>query len=358
MPPPGYPLIEIGIVILVTRPGTLSCCLARLIQQTYDHTKFEIILIMSEGTKITLPETDIKITNVLENNLHLSVRRNKGVQHAHAKFIAFIDDDAIPPANWIEQAIKNISQYQCAGVCGPLWHFDETASLPYQLAGAAIDSFFLEGFEEGAAESQKVRFYNIPLCNCIIKKSVWETVGGFNEKMYHYMDDIEFFYIAWRLGFSFYVIPALGVTHRVEPFPAGFLRKKIITRFHAGINTILFHEIFREMPFIKLAFILYGVIAGVCLLHRHIDVSLYIFISLYLLISFLSASKFFKKHPRIFLLLPLAFGATHMANFLSFTGGILFALGFHKRFQPIVANKLERFKNVGINLECEINNTG
>lgn len=336
--------MRLGIIILVTRTQTLSYCLTKLIHQTYDHGQFEIILVKAENCNVELPATDIKIIQVIENDLHLCVRRNEGVRSTQAELIAFIDDDAIPPIHWVESAIENISKYRCDGVCGPLLHFTENTSLAHRLASAVTDSFFLEGFEERADKSHSVPFYNIPLCNCVIKRGIWEAVGGFNEHMYYYMDDLEFFYIASSLGFSFYVVPNLGVQHNVEPFPGPYLRKKIITRFNAGINTVLFNEIYRKIPFIKLAIIAYGLLIVVFVFSKTPQIILGGLGGVYLLLAFIYSMKFLKKHFLVFLLLPFVFIIVHLAIFPSFTIGILTALIFRKKYQSVIICKTERLR--------------
>ncbi len=339
--------MKLGIIIPVTRPQRLSHCLKQLIHQTYDHNQFEIILVMADDYIIDLPPTDVKITHLIENTLHPSMRRNRGVKHTQAELVAFLDDDIIVARNWVDQAIKSLHDHPCDGVCGPLSHFDEKASLPYQLAGAANDSFFLEGFEDTHAENvRKVNFYNMPLCNCLIKRSVWEAVGGFNETSSYYIDDIEFFYIASYLGYSFFVIPELNVHHIVEPFPVGYLKKKMITRFNTGINAVLFNEIYGKMPFIKLAIVVFGILSGIGLLFpQHLHTTLCIAGISYLSLAIGFSWKYLKKHPVVFGVLPFVFLTTHIVMFLSFIGGILFSLDKRSKYQPILISKRKRFVN-------------
>jgi len=342
--------MKLEIIIPVTRPQRLSHCLKQFIQQTYDHHQFEIILVMADDCIIDLPPTDVKITRLIENNLHPSMRRNRGVRHTQTELVAFLDDDIIVSRNWVEQAIKSLHDHPWDGVCGPLSHFDEKASLPYQLAGAANDSFFLEGFEDTHAENvKKVNFYNMPLCNCLIKRSVWEAVGGFNETSSYYIDDIEFFYIASHLGYSFFVIPEIKVHHMIEPFPVGYLKKKMITRFNTGINTILFNEIYGKMPFIKLAIAVFGILTGIGLLFpHHVYATLCIAGISYLSLAIGFSWKYLKKHPMVFGMLPLTFLTTHIIIFLSFIGGISFSLFNRNKYQPILISKWRRFMNAKI----------
>ena len=58
---------------------------------------------------------------------NIALARNKAIENADGEFIAFIDDDEFPAANWLAQLLKVCEAYNCAGVLGPVRpHFAET----------------------------------------------------------------------------------------------------------------------------------------------------------------------------------------------------------------------------------------
>lgn len=337
--------MKLGIIILVTRPKSLLLCLEGLLEQTYDHTDFEIILILSNDCIVDIPPTNIRIARIIENNLHLCVRRNAGVRHTIAEYIAFLDDDTVPPVDWAANALAAMERHQCDGVCGPITHFDTKRPLPYRLSGASTDSVFLEGFNNTSASTTKrIEFYNIPGCNCVVKKRVWEATGGFNEHMYAYMDDIEFFYSATRHGFFFLMIPELKVQHGIAPFPLAYLKKNLVTRFHTGINTIVFHELHGQIPYIRIA--LMGAAGALCLpfFSVYLPILLITAGSLYFTAAFYFALQFFRADPLTSLLLPFVFFTTHAVNFIAFIAGLLYGATTWNQYHSIITVKNARLQ--------------
>jgi GT2 family glycosyltransferase len=342
--------MKAAVIIPVTRPKCLNECLDRLFKQTSPHLEFEIILIRNPGSVCTLGETDIKITQIEEEILHPAFRRNLAVKKVDAEILAFLDDDAVPPLNWLQKAIWNIENENIDGVCGPILQSQNSSSMGNILAGAANESIFLEGFEDCNIYKKKlVEFYNIPLCNVIIKRKVWESVGGFNEKANYYIDDFEFFYIASKKGFKFYNIPDIAIRHSVEPFPLKYLKKKFKTRFYTGMNSIMFNEIYRSIPFIRLAFFIFPLFAVTVFLllskgWLYIIVPLIIYIGL----AIWHSRLIFAKSKKAFILLPTVFFFTHLVNFIAFTLGAIFFIVKRRNYSVVVKHKKERLTNAGI----------
>jgi GT2 family glycosyltransferase len=333
--------MQVSVIIPVTRQDDLCTCLRSLGGQDFPHGGFEIILVGKEDFWPKIPEMDIKITKLVENNLHTAVRRNRGVETARAPFLAFVDDDTVLPKTWIGDAIKAIRKNGMDGVCGQIKHFYHEAPFSKKLSGAAIDSFFSEGFSDShLLKLGRAEFYNMPLCNCMITRKVWRAVGGFNEKAFYYMDDLEFFYIASQLGFKFYHVPELSVRHGVSPFPLKFLKKKFLTRFHVGINTWIFPEAYQRMPFIWVA--LAGAPLFAILFFLKPAFLFYTAIA-YLIAAVFFASPYFKKDKAVAVFLPGVFLLTHATNFMAFTLGLLAYAVSPRSYEEVKRTKEKRF---------------
>ena len=72
-------------------------------------------------------------------------------------------------------------------------------------------------------------------CNCGFRRSVWETLGGFNEALFVANDDSEFFWRAARAGFRFAPVPTAIVHQRLRSEPWRILQRE----FHAGIGDVV-----------------------------------------------------------------------------------------------------------------------
>ncbi|MFM7369994.1 MAG: glycosyltransferase family 2 protein, partial [Sphaerospermopsis kisseleviana] len=106
----------ISIVICTAdRSASLQKTLASLNHINYNsnYNSFEVIVVDSSDDDSTL-----KMINLLKNNLtfsikiltsqpkNISISRNIGIQKSSGKIIAFIDDDAIPPTDWLDKLIS------------------------------------------------------------------------------------------------------------------------------------------------------------------------------------------------------------------------------------------------------------
>jgi succinoglycan biosynthesis protein ExoM len=69
--------------------------------------------------------SSLDITYCAEPRKSISFARNKGLENAKGDAIAFIDDDEYPSEGWLLQLVKALSDYEAAGVFGPVRpHFD------------------------------------------------------------------------------------------------------------------------------------------------------------------------------------------------------------------------------------------
>ena len=67
----------------------------------------------------------IDITYCVEPRKSISYARNKTLEYAKGDLIAFIDDDELPPQDWLFYMLKSLKDYKAGGVFGPVRpHFD------------------------------------------------------------------------------------------------------------------------------------------------------------------------------------------------------------------------------------------
>jgi succinoglycan biosynthesis protein ExoM len=61
----------------------------------------------------------IAVTYSCEGRQNISLARNEALRHANGDFVAFIDDDEFPDADWLLEMLDALERYQAAGVLGP-----------------------------------------------------------------------------------------------------------------------------------------------------------------------------------------------------------------------------------------------
>jgi succinoglycan biosynthesis protein ExoM len=68
----------------------------------------------------------LEVEYCVEPRQNIALVRNKALAHARGEFVAFIDDDEFPAADWLGQLREVCERYSAAGVLGPVKpHFDD-----------------------------------------------------------------------------------------------------------------------------------------------------------------------------------------------------------------------------------------
>ena len=69
----------------------------------------------------------LSVRYCVEPRQNIALARNKAVENADGEYLAWIDDDEFPAADWLLTLFRTCQEYQVDGVLGPvLRHFDET----------------------------------------------------------------------------------------------------------------------------------------------------------------------------------------------------------------------------------------
>lgn len=324
--------MKVAFVIPVTRTED-ACVLVSVLAPHALQNHWDVILVT--GTEIQ--DLDPPAQCIVTKSLHASVRRNLGVNATVAEWIVFLDDDTLPEESWFPE-LKNALESERFIVTGPTVPmgatFGERIS-DWITTSPLGEGSLLYGSRDGSSPS----FSSIYLCNCLVKRTVWESVGGFNELADWRVDDTEFFYIAQRQGFKTDFRSRFTVRHRRRDFFRGFLKNQFKARYATGKNTVLFPEIFVRIP---------GVLAMIgCLAAfpfvaafpalRLLAVILY---SLALLIDLLNGV--FRYGPGA-LVMPFAHIAHHLVIGSAFTLGLMITLPTRGRHAMVLKHKAERY---------------
>lgn len=210
-----YPLVSICVAHF-NRPKELSQAIASIEQQTY--ANYEVILV-DDGSDD--PEA-IAYLNALEDpfaergwkivrqeNLYLGAVRNTGVRHAKGEYVLLMDDDNCAKPHELEVFVQAA-----------------------QHSGADILTCFADLFEgEETPDPSLVKERMTPIGDCLsyglfancygdsnslIKRNVFEKIGGFTEDYGVGLDDQDFFSRAILHGAQLFVIPEALYWYRIS----------------------------------------------------------------------------------------------------------------------------------------------
>ena len=145
-------------------------CIRSLLDQTFND--FEIIIVedppFHDTEKIihAFGEKRIRYTRN-QKNLGLTKSRNRSVELAEGDYIFFTDADCIVSKKWVEQGLKSLRKQDCIGVEGRTYYVSEEYQPSY-----SDRSSYVENRNGG----------QFMTCNMAYKKSIIESIGGFDEK--------------------------------------------------------------------------------------------------------------------------------------------------------------------------------
>jgi glucosyl-dolichyl phosphate glucuronosyltransferase len=211
------------VVCTYQRPDHLARLLGALKKQTVAPKEYEIVAVDNEASPNPQVMTICNSAEYKELVLHyfhharagISSARNRGVQEARAEWVAFLDDDVIPPPEWVsrELAIIASSKVEIFGGPGtpfytstpPKWFKDSYAGLKTDL-------------------EPHWRSKNKPLAgfNFTCRKELIIRLGGFSEDFGYvggkkrFGDDNDFCQRAQNEGIGLWFDPGLTLQHHFE----------------------------------------------------------------------------------------------------------------------------------------------
>lgn len=204
----GCPLsshVKFSIVIITRKINDyIRDAIPCFIAQT--HRVHEIIIV-SEAT-----ETEsFANTRVITSGRASPARaRNIGAQEAQGEILAFIDDDAYPAKDWLEKALRDFEDKTVGAVGGPslvpphATFFQQVSNKVFELSSSKTGPRYCRG--------KKAEIDVWPTCNFFVRKTIFDTVGGFSDK-YWGGEDTTFCYALIKAGVKILYDPDVLVYH-------------------------------------------------------------------------------------------------------------------------------------------------
>jgi len=228
-------MTRVSIVICTyNRAESLRETIRCLRYQRYD--QFEVIVVNGPSTDHTaevLGEFDGLIRAEVCPLPNLSVSRNIGIRAAAGDIVAFIDDDALPEFEWLQQALPALADETVGGVGGIV--FDHSGmALQYRYSAANRFGETTSSVERPYDDFSVPGSFLFPYLqgtNALFRRSALEEIGGFDEVYDYYLDETD---VCCRLVDAGYVLRQLHhapVHHKFLPIEhphAGARRDELV----------------------------------------------------------------------------------------------------------------------------------
>ncbi len=231
------------IVNTLDRAEALRKLLRSLRQLTYPN--FEVVVVAgpsADHTDEVLAELEgrIKVLRCPEPNLSMS--RNIGIAGSAADFIAFIDDDAVPEPEWLDELMAGFTSDEVVGVGG--WVYDHTGAA-LQCSHTGSDRFgnakpHYPAPLDPLAFPGSLLFPYAPGGNAVYRKAQVVAVGGFDEEYEYYLEETDLNVRLIDRGWAIRQLDGAAIHHKFLPSGVRTSNKVLKDRYAVVKNKIYF----------------------------------------------------------------------------------------------------------------------
>lgn len=198
---PLSPLVSI-VICTSDRPSFLENALKSL--ELIRYQDFEVIVIDASLTTKTSEivsrlsnKNSFKLTFLKVEHKNISYSRNMGIKLALGSIIAFFDDDAIPPSEWVEKLLftYSINGEKCAAVGGIVRDLTRPG-YPLQFCHG-ITNLFSETIAIRPADAANYNqpngfwFNGLMGTNSSFRKDILEKINGYDEFFEYFLDETD-----------------------------------------------------------------------------------------------------------------------------------------------------------------------
>ena len=250
-----------------------------------------------------------------------SQQRNRAAREAVGDILYFLDDDSLVIPENFGLCSNGMSDPGVAVVGGPSITPSGDSWLQ-QLFGLALSSAFGSGAVRNRyraqGETRKATDKELILCNLAVRRSIFIELGGFNESLYP-NEENEFMERVALAGYSALHVPAMLVFRSQRRTLKAFVRQMFNYGRGRGEQSLITSS-YSVTIFIPLFFVIYLVIALICIKYVLLLVPLVI----YLAVALLSSLNVLRRTGRLYSLLLIGiYPLMHIVNGLGLFWGLI-----------------------------------
>lgn len=219
-------MVELSIIILnYNTCSLLDGCLQSIVNNLKG-VSYEIIVIDNNSSddsrtmvKKKYPEAILKES---KENLGYGKGNNIGIKISSGKYILILNSDTLLIKDGIQMLLEYVKTNSKVGIAGPgLLNKDgskqKSVGVFYTPLNAILMLFGAErlGFLRYAPDNPSMVDWVSGAC-LMIKKEIFDRIGSFDEKLFMYMEDVEFCYRAKQYGILTACFPQAKIFHLVR----------------------------------------------------------------------------------------------------------------------------------------------
>ena len=221
----------------------LRVCLNSLRVQT--HPDFEVVVVDNGSTdgSLEMLRQDYPEVRVLElgENYGFVIASNRGAEATDADILVMLNNDTEAEPQWLEALCQVLEEHPEAGsAASKMLLFDRRDTI--HSAGDMLGPDFMPlnrgvwEIDRGQCDG-RIEIFGPCGGAAAYRREAWEQVGGFDERLFMYLEDVD---LAWRLqkaGWESVFAPEARVYHHLSATGGGE-----IASYYVGRNTLLLHR--------------------------------------------------------------------------------------------------------------------
>jgi len=218
------------IIVNLNGRALLADCLDALAAQDYSRDRVEIILVDNGSSDDSVPfvRESYPRVRVIEagRNLGFAGGNNLGARAATGDYLALINNDARADPRWLRALIEPLEE-QPEVACAASKILDQDGQR-IDFAGPVMNlygrSFQIdEGLPAAPGSYDQPRELLAPCGGAMmIRRDVFQKVGGFDEDYVAYFEDLDLGWRLWLYGYKVLFVPQAVAYHRQHQTGAGF----------------------------------------------------------------------------------------------------------------------------------------
>ncbi len=219
--------LSIIIVSYNTSQITRECIESVIFSLENSKLRYEIVVVDNDSSddsaeQLKLIKTKYKQLQLHENDKNVGFGRanNLGVKKSKGEYILLLNSDTVVLNDAVEKLFEFAkSNPQAHFVGGKLLNADRTAQssvAPFYSIPVVFAALFLKGDYWGLTRSSPNAIQRVDWVSgaCILTKKVhFEKLGGFDEDVFLYMEEVDLLYRAKKLGLNTYFFPKAKFIH-------------------------------------------------------------------------------------------------------------------------------------------------
>lgn len=212
------PLTFSIVINTYNRAHTLARALESLKFLRYSH--FEVIVVNGPSTDDTERVIEPYLSQIKYGHCkqpNLSMSRNIGIAMASGDIVCFMDDDAVPEPDWLDQLATGYVEPQVAAVGG---YIRDHTGYTFQCKAVICDRLgngnSFESVDAGNPDSgsRPFRFPSLTGTNSSFRRKALLAIGGFDEEFVYFLDETDVIVRLIDAGYKVEYVPNAEIHHK------------------------------------------------------------------------------------------------------------------------------------------------